>query len=29
MQPLRRIVLYAAMAVDIFLGARFIVDKIL
>ncbi|GAG24836.1 unnamed protein product, partial [marine sediment metagenome] len=28
-QPLRRIVLYAAMAVDIFLGARFIVDKIL
>jgi hypothetical protein len=29
MQQLRRIVLYAAMAVDIFLGARFIVDKIL
>ncbi len=29
MQPLRRIVLYAAMAVDIFFGARFIVDKIL
>jgi len=29
MQPLRRIVLYTAMAVDIFLGARFIVDKIL
>lgn len=29
MQQLRRIVLYAAMAVDIFLGVRFIVDKIL
>ena len=29
MRQLRRIVLYAAMAVDIFLGARFIVDKIL
>jgi len=29
MRQLRRIVLYTAMAVDIFLGARFIVDKIL
>ncbi len=29
MQQLRRIVLYAAMAVDIFLGAKFIVYKIL
>ena len=29
MRQLRQIVLYAAMAVDIFLGARFIVDKIL
>jgi len=29
MRQLRQVVLYAAMAVDIFLGARFIVDKIL
>jgi len=28
-RQLRQVVLYAAMAVDIFLGARFIVDKIL
>jgi len=29
MRQLRQVVLYAAMAVDIFLGARFIIDKIL
>jgi len=29
MRQLRQVVLYAAMTVDIFLGARFIVDKIL
>ena len=29
MRQLRQVILYAAMAVDIFLGARFIVDKIL
>jgi len=29
MRQLRQVALYAAMAVDIFLGARFIVDKIL
>jgi hypothetical protein len=29
MRQLRQVVLYAATAVDIFLGARFIVDKIL